>query len=109
MFTKQSAGKPVNIDWNAKLKALQNLGKQQAHQAAKINNIGQMQNDFFNKAMQQMQNRQPLQPVTAAPATKPGFFGNILNWFKGGELQARFIDDVNDRATYKLACLVERL
>ncbi len=106
MFTKQSAGKPVNIDWGAKLKALQQVQGQQAQQAARINQIGQNFDSIFDKSMANIKKfQQPMQQ----PTQQPGFFGKLFNFFKGGELQKQFIIDVNNRANVKLAYLAESL
>lgn len=103
MFYKSAAG---NIDWNAKLKALQNMQQQQAQQSANINQIGQNFDSIFNKSMANIKKfQQPLQQ----PIQQPGFFGKLFNFFKGGELQQQFINDVNNRASIKLAYLAGSL
>lgn len=102
MFYKSAAG---NIDWNAKLKALQNMQQQQAQQAANINQIGQKFDNIFNQSMTNLKKiQQPQQP-----AAQPNFLSRLFGFFKGGELQKQFINDVNNRANVKLAYLAESL
>ena len=81
------------INYNAAMNSVRKLQSFNRNLANNVNNITKMQNNLFNKYMQNSKRLQQAASGMSTPvAPKPGIWDRIKSFFKGGELKEELFD-----------------